>query len=145
MTTRNIKIGISALVLLCIIGLVWYKTNSPAVSGGGGDTLTHPTLDLPASGSTNKSPLQVAGIAPGPWYFEASFPIELRATDGTILGVAPAHATEEWMTTGPVHFSTTIPFKVSKKTEAVLILKKDNPSGDPKNDASYEVPVTLIP
>ena len=147
MTKRTtFSILVIVLVLVGIGGFMLFSERAAAPVLPVGDAATVPVLALPVPGTASKSPLQVAGIAPGNWYFEASFPIELRTKDGqVILGAAPAHATDDWMTAKPVHFSTTISFKITKKTEALIVLKNDNPSGDPARDKSYEVPVTLLP
>ena len=139
----KVTLGIALLAILAG-GLLGARSTKPAAVTPG-DPNSVPVLTLPIPGSESKTPIQIAGTAPGPWFFEASFPVELRNKEGELLGQAPAHATEEWMTTKPVHFSTTVQFIVTKRTDAVIVLRKSNPSGLPEKDASYEIPTVLIP
>lgn len=85
----------------------------------------------------------VQGAARGTWYFEASFPIELRTLDGEVLTTIVAQAEGEWMTEDFVPFSTTIIVPASVSGQHVLVLKKDNPSGLPEHDKSLEVPIII--
>lgn len=98
----------------------------------------------PKPGATAKAPLTVSGEARGTWYFEASFPYELRAADGTVLAQGPVQAQGEWMTTEFVPFSVSIAFPAQAAgSQGTLILKKDNPSGLPENDAALTIPVAF--
>lgn len=103
------------------------------------------TLSRPAAGDAVASPITVVGQAPGPWFFEATLPYELRAADGTVVASGAVHAGDDWMTEGPVPFEAVIEFAVPSTTEAVLVLMKDNPSGLPENDGSFELPLHLLP
>ena len=88
------------------------------------------------------SPLLIKGEARGTWFFEASFPVVLTDWDGKIIARGIAQAEGDWMTTGFVPFTATLDFtKPSYGKNGFLILKKDNPSGLPQNDASAEIPV----
>lgn len=146
---KGAKIIIGVLVLLVIAVLGFNATREKEGDSFGEapriDPTKLPALSMPEWGAEVTSPVNIAGTAPGPWYFEASFPIELITKDGELLGTGIAQATEEWMTVAPVKFTTSIPFVVSKRTEAFLVLKKDNPSGLPENDASFKVPIALLP
>jgi hypothetical protein len=96
----------------------------------------------PAPGSKISSPFTVLGEARGSWYFEASFPYELRSADGTMLAQGPVPARGDWMTTDFVPFSVSINFPAQPKgSHGTLLLKKDNPSGDPARDESLIIPV----
>ncbi len=91
-----------------------------------------------------KSPLTITGEARGPWFFEATFPVELKDENGKTLAQTNAQATEIYTTEDFVPFTATIEFKVDpdlKGKKGILILKNDNPSGLPENDDSLEVPV----
>jgi len=87
------------------------------------------------------SPLIVAGEARGNWFFEASFPVELRDATGELVASGIATAKGNWMTTDFVPFEAKLTFTKPSTIAGVLILKKDNPSGDQALDASLEVPV----
>ena len=87
-----------------------------------------------------RSPLIVTGEARGVWYFEASFPLILTDTDGNVLAEGFATADDDWMTEEYVSFQGELIFEIPDLIEeGILILKKDNPSGLPENDDSFEV------
>lgn len=86
------------------------------------------------------SPLIVTGQA-RTWYFEASFPVELRDANGTVLAQVPAQAQDDWMTTQFVPFSATLEFAAPATSTGTLVFRKDNPSGDPRFDESAELSI----
>lgn len=111
-------------------------------------TYTNATADLivvdtPFPGSVTGKEFSVVGKARGTWFFEASFPIELIDKDGNQLAVAVAQAQSDWMTTEFVPFKADFKVPQSYIGPATLILKKDNPSGLPENDASISFPITV--
>ncbi|HEY4521506.1 MAG TPA: Gmad2 immunoglobulin-like domain-containing protein [Candidatus Paceibacterota bacterium] len=85
----------------------------------------------------------VAGVAPGPWFFEAQFPMQVRDMEGSVVGRATATAQGEWMTEELVTFTAMMHIDATFHGEAILILMKDNPSGMPENDDAIEVPVVV--
>jgi hypothetical protein len=86
----------------------------------------------------------IQGKARGYWFFEASFPIELIDSDGSVLAKTIATADGDWMTEDFVNFSAVIDFpKPTSTRHALLVLSKDNPSGDPDLDQSIFVPVII--
>jgi len=88
------------------------------------------------------SPLKLTGEAKGSWFFEASFPVFLVNWDGLIIAQGVAQAKSDWMTTDFVPFEVNLEFiKPDYKNNGAIILKKDNPSGLPQNDASCELPI----
>lgn len=97
-------------------------------------------LDSPVPGKGFMSPLTVSGQA-RLWYFEASFPIELKDGNGKILAVAPAQAQGDWMTEDFVPFKAILVFPKPETASGTLTLKKDNPSGLPEFDDQVSVPV----
>lgn len=102
------------------------------------------TLTLPFPGAVVGKQFSLIGEARGYWYFEASFPAELVSPDGTVLWQGPVSADGEWMTTDFVPFKADV--VVSDQSyigPATLILKRDNPSGEPENDASLTVPIVV--
>lgn len=104
------------------------------------------TLDTPVEGDTITSPVTLSGKVRGNWYFEASFPIIIVDWDGRIIGEGHATAQGDWMTTEFVPFTATVHYTVDPQTpyaRGAIILKKDNPSGLPENDAAIEIPVIL--
>ena len=98
----------------------------------------------PQPNETIQSPLIITGKARGSWFFEASFPVFLTDWDGLIIAQGVAQAKGDWMTTDFVPFEAKLTFTADKKAysnKGTLILKKDNPSGLPKNDDALEIPV----
>jgi hypothetical protein len=87
------------------------------------------------------SPLTVEGEARGTWFFEATFPVNLLDAIGDVIASSPANAQGEWMTQDFVSFKAQLIFEKPATNTGVLVLKKDNPSGLPENDASIEIPI----
>ena len=109
-----------------------------------------PTSDLPIFVSNIKenqiisSPIKIEGKARGYWFFEASFPIQLVDSNGNILATSIATADGDWMTTDFVNFTANLEYeKPTSTNRALLILNKDNPSGDPDKDQSIFITVIL--
>ncbi len=99
-------------------------------------------VTMPSLNATISSPLSITGRARGPWYFEAIFPIELQKNDGTVIASVAGQAQGDWMTENWVPFTATLTFPAQPTGSlGKLVLKKDNPSGEPANDMSIIVPV----
>lgn len=98
-------------------------------------------VNSPTNDQLITSPFTVTGKARGSWYFEASFPVILQDANGKILAQQPAQAKGEWMTTEFVPFESVLTFEKPTTDTGTLILKKDNPSGLPENDAEISIPV----
>lgn len=112
------------------------------------------TIDLTAgkpAAVTQKlqSPLQIDGVAPAKWFFEAQFPVTL-AVDGEVITEAPARSQDDWTNGKPTHpYRARLIFMVTKETQATLSFSEDMPGDDGKgNDLppkTIKVPVTLMP
>jgi hypothetical protein len=87
------------------------------------------------------SPLSVAGVARGTWFFEASFPVYLEDEQGVVLARGIAQAQGDWMTTDYVSFLATLDFAKPARRKGFLVLQKDNPSGLPEHDDSRKIPI----
>lgn len=96
-----------------------------------------------ANGEIVKSPLDLSGKARGTWFFEASFPIVLQDGNGKQLAKAIAQADGDWMTSDFVNWHAKLVFVAPAIATGTLILKKDNPSGEPQNDDELRIPVTF--
>jgi hypothetical protein len=101
-------------------------------------------LISPQANEVIRSPYQVSGFARGTWYFEASFPVVLRASDGKILAQTYAQAQSDWMTEDLVPFASELIFDSGDYIEGELVIIKDNPSGLPEYDAQIVYPVRFI-
>lgn len=104
--------------------------------------LIHVTVPLP--NVLVQSPLVVKGEARGSWYFEASFPVKILDANGKQLGIVPAQAKGDWMTTDFVLFEATLQFDAPTTETGTVVFQKDNPSGLPENDASISIPIYFL-
>ena len=101
------------------------------------------SVSSPASGTTVGKSFAVVGEAPGNWYFEASFPIQVRDKDNNKIGQTIGQAQSDWMTTAQVPFSATMTLDASYSGPATLVLLRDNPSGLPENDDAVSIPIVI--
>ncbi len=142
MTGKNI-LTIILLLAALVLGGIYLKQQNDAVVP---NTNVVPLLsyvnadedDIVVSSVEAVSPttLRVEGEARGPWYFEASFPIEVVDVNSMVIGTGFATADGDWMTTDFVPFTADITLSAPYTGAVVMILRKDNPSGEPGNDAS---------
>ncbi len=151
MKSGNI-IKIVAIVLgIAIIVLIGLLIFIPAAKG---PTITTPAaiispdgrvaISLPHENDVIASPAAIEGtVTGGGWFFEASFPIKIVDADGTVLGEGIAQALSDWMSTGTVPFSASIPFTTPHSATGMIIFSKDNPSGAPENAASFSMPISF--
>lgn len=98
-------------------------------------------VSSPAVNAVVSSPLKIVGQARGTYFFEASFPIELKDQDGNIMAQTTAQAKSDWMTENFVPFEAKLTFDKPNTKVGRLILKKDNPSGLSQNDVALEIPI----
>lgn len=131
------NIIIIIIVILAVILAVWL------ISPGNEETIEDNLIRNVSieSGDAISSPLEITGEARGNWYFEASFPVRVVAENGTELGVAPAQAEGEWMTTEFVPFSVKVNFSPSQTEMGFVILEKSNPSGLPEHADERRIPI----
>lgn len=134
-------------------GYALTEGNPPTCQTADGRVLSGPVLEVNGVNSLIKvnapqpfafisSPLEISGEAKGKWYFEGSFPVSLVDWDGRIIAEGFAQAQSDWMSEDFVKFKATLNFaKPAVYNNGALILKKDNPSGLPENDAALEIPV----
>ena len=89
-------------------------------------------------------PFVVKGEARGYWFFEGSFPVTIKDTDGNILHQTFASASSEWMTEDFVPYESEVSFAPPEYIDhIILVLEKDNPSGMPEFDDSFEITLFL--
>lgn len=99
-------------------------------------------LDEPRPNQEIGKEIVIRGEARGYWYFEASFPIEVKDDNGNTVGNGIAQAQSEWMTENFVPFKANITLSSNPATKyGKIILNKDNPSGDPGRDDSLIIPI----
>jgi len=110
------------------------------LSGRGNDA-GEVRVETPLENAEVSSPLFVRGEANGNWFFEANIPIKIMDGEGKVIAVVGAQAESDWMTENKVPFSGELVFGMPHTATGTLVISKDNPSGLPENDASYEVPI----
>jgi len=98
-------------------------------------------VDTPRIDDVVTSPLVIEGRARGPWFFEASFPVRMVDAEGNVLGQGHAEANGEWMTTDFVSFKAALTFTTPKTATGLLVLEKDNPSGNLDLSDELDIPV----
>jgi len=98
-------------------------------------------VDSPRPNDAAKSPVTITGKARGTWYFEAQFPIKIVDANNKEIGTVAAKATGDWMTEDFVPFTAQLEFSAPATATGTLILKNDNPSGDPAKDKQLTIPV----
>ena len=99
-------------------------------------------VTTPLQNALITGPLTITGRARGPWYFEASFPIELQDNNGALITMTTAQAQGDWMTENWVPFTATLAFPAQPSGSlGKIVLKRDNPSGEPANDMSIVIPI----
>ncbi len=152
--------GIVIILFVIIIALAWVLFASPTLVVA--PTITPPNEEKPTaaapasiqplharvrvtspkSGASVPKTFVVSGSAPGNWFFEASFPIQVRDNENSKIGQAIAQAQGDWMTTDLVPFTATITVS-NYSGPATLVLLRDNPSGLPENDDALEIPIVV--
>lgn len=156
---KHTLIGILVLVVITSVGYFFYTqtAHAPVETAGNESGVNPATSDfiyVNASGDTIRvdepvpnavvgKTFSVAGSARGVWYFEASFPVEVTAPDGTVLAQLPATANGDWMTNDFVPYIVSLKITNGYTGPATVTLKKDNPSGEPERDASVSFSVVI--
>lgn len=126
------------------------NTGGPIPGGPTGGLAVRPTLDdllvvnYPTANAVVESPLTIDGQARGNFYFEAVFPVKLLDANGTVIAQGQAQAQGSWMTTDYVPFTATLTFTKPATDTGTLVLKNDNPSGDPSKDKELDIPVRFV-
>lgn len=105
------------------------------------------TVSSPLPESTvSASPVIIKGRAVGNWFFEASAPVDIVNWDGLIIGQGYVTVDQgyDWMTTEMVPFTGAVSYDanlLAPYNYGWIIMKKDNPSGEPQFDDSLEFKV----
>ena len=149
-------LGIVFILIVMAAGFLAFspKTQAPVVTNPPVATTTQPAMlddlivvDSPLPGTTlisamNSVTITVTGKARGNWYFEATAPVELTNVSGTSIASGHITAQGDWMTTDYVPFSGTFTFPLQPAgSVGTLVLRNDNPSGDPAKEKALKIPV----
>lgn len=100
-------------------------------------------VDLPMPGAVVGKKFSIMGKARGTWYFEASFPITVLDANGLVLTQGVGTAQEDWMTEEFVPFVFEAEIPETYIGAATIVIKNDNPSGEPERDRSMSFPITI--
>lgn len=84
-----------------------------------------------------------SGTIQGGYFFEGNILINVMDSNQQILKSGHGTATTDWMTSGPVTFSTDVDFTNLSAGPAYLELHNDNASGEPANDKSILIPIII--
>ncbi|MGC9602170.1 MAG: Gmad2 immunoglobulin-like domain-containing protein [Minisyncoccia bacterium] len=105
------------------------------------DDLIVVTSPLPNS-TLSSTTITIIGKARGTWYFEAVFPITLKDAAGTVIAQGQGQAESDWTTADFVPFTATLTFPAQPTgSTGTLVLKNDNPSGDPAKQKELDIPI----
>ncbi|OGZ04740.1 MAG: hypothetical protein A2648_02775 [Candidatus Lloydbacteria bacterium RIFCSPHIGHO2_01_FULL_41_20] len=135
------------ITIAVLVTILWFVGFFLFIGGKASIVKTQPMVNdkilitLPLPNSIVKNPLTVKGEARGNWYFEASFPVKIFDSNEKQLGIIPAQAKGDWMTTAFVPFEANLFFELSTTESGTLVLEKDNPSGLPEHDDSISIPI----
>lgn len=147
--------GILIAIFIVILGLTWAlfaiptptppitATTTPPVATSTPTLAERVIVTSPKPNAVVGKTFVVSGQAPGPWYFEASFPIKIVDANNNFIGQGIAQAQGEWMTTEQVTFTATVTLTGNYSGPAEVVLMRDNPSGLPQYDDSISVPITI--
>lgn len=160
----RLVIGFLLLVIAGLCGMVWYQaqpvpqpqqtptenwsatSTTPVVQEPAPDSASplssRVVVSAPKHGATVPGKFTITGTAPGPWYFEASFPIIVTDAGGTKIATSHAQAQGDWMTEKDVPFTASVDVG-SYHGPATVNLLKDNPSGLPENDDSTSFSIII--
>jgi hypothetical protein len=125
--------------------LSFYKS-TPTSVGTPSPTLKAdlPIVKSPAAKARIKSPLKISGTVPAGWAYEGVFPIKLLDSEENVIASGQAKETiaGSWQTGESIDFTASLVFKIATGT-GTLVLENDNPSGNPENAKSFEIPITF--
>lgn len=139
---------LAIIILVFALRLTFNRPpNTPLDLSVGADLIR---VSLPFPEAVVGKKFSVIGEARGFWFFEASFPVVVVDQNGATLAAGTAKAEPDpktgelnWMTENFVPFRADLKIPESYIGPATLILKKDNPSGLPENDAFISIPINI--
>ncbi len=107
-----------------------------------GDTKNLVSFSI-ASGATVSGKITATGSITGGYFSEANMGVNILDANKYILKRGNGTATSDWMTSGPVSFTTKLDFTGIPAGKGYVRLVKDNPSGMPEYDKSIDIPVVF--
>ena len=148
MKNNTIILVVIALVIILGGAAIWQYQSKTTVTTADGVVWINSSdndikFDLLQPKNTVLAKFTVTGEARGPWFFEASFPVEVLDKDGNRLAMEPATADGEWMTEEFVRFSVTLDVG-TYAGPATVVFHKQNASGEAERDASVSYPIEIF-
>ena len=120
----------------------WVDTPKPKPA-----EMTGSTADLISfsvkPGDTVAGKIEAEGVISGGYFFEGNIVVNILDANKNILKRGSGTATTDWMTDGPVTFTTTLDFTWVDGDTAFIRIANDNPSGDSAKDKFVDIPVVL--
>lgn len=142
-------VGIVILFVVVILGavLIAWPTPSPFPSPSPSPSpqpfvSENVVVTNPLPNETVPQTFRVEGQARGNWFFEASFPLQVRDPENNPVGFGIAMTSDDWMTTDFVSFEGKVVVE-NYSGPVRLVLLKDNPSGLPEFDDSVEFDIVV--
>lgn len=87
--------------------------------------------------------VEATGTVQGGYFFEGNIVMKITDTTKKVLWTGHGTATTDWMSAGPVSFTTTLDFTGLPPIAAYIDIQNDNPSGDPANQKDIYIPVII--
>ena len=150
MQTNSNKIIIALLVVvILILGFMMFKPkvevpvnnqNQKPVMSGNTDDLTSFSI---TPGQKVSGTMTATGVMKSNYFFEANMPVLILDANKNVLKTGFATSTSDWMTSGPITFTTTLNFSGLSSGPAYIDIRNDNPSGDPANERNIYIPIVI--
>ena len=161
---RIFTLGTISVVLL-VLG-IWFATNNKLQMGQADDILPSQEQTAPYVPTNFNDelfvglavfptwnalepatfPLTFEGEAKGLWFFEGSFPVEIRLPNGEVIARGIAQTSDSWMTEDVISFTaqmSLVPEAPEYIGSAALVLQRNNPSDLQENDAHFTTMINI--
>ena len=100
-------------------------------------------IESPKPDEKITSPVTIKGKARGYWFYEGSFPVQLKNNNLKVLLQKSIQAEGDWMTKGWVPFEMTVEYDQPSAQNGSIVFQKSNPSGLAENDRQFSLPVAF--
>lgn len=121
------------------------STSSSDTETSSSSTSSIPKIKLSnlKSGDEISSPFIIRGEAPSNWFWEGIFNITIYDEAGEYIGFAMADSIRDWMVDDYVPFEAELYFAHEGSSTGRIVFDKQNASGRPELDDSFEIDVKL--
>ena len=94
-------------------------------------------------GATVHGVTTFTGTVKNGYFFEGNIVVHILDASKTHEFETHGTATSDWMTSGPVTFTSTVDFSKLSKGPAYIELHNDNASGEEKNEKTIDIPIVI--